>query len=67
MLKDLKRDDWLSILNIPEDRIPLALVLRGTRNLKTHYQEYLQYFTNILEIGHPSYTRLTTRDRRSTR
>lgn len=51
MLKDLKRDDWLSLLNIPEERIPLALVLRGTRNLKTYYQEYLQSFTNILEIG----------------
>ena len=54
MLKDLKRDDWLSILNIPEERIPLTLVLRGTRNLKTYYQEYLQYFTNILEIGTPN-------------
>jgi purine-nucleoside phosphorylase len=54
MLKDLKRDDWLSLLNIPEERIPLVLLLRGTRNLKTHYQEYLQYFTNILEIGTPN-------------
>ena len=54
MLKDLKRDDWLSLLNIPEERIPLALVLRGTRNLKTYYQEYSQYFTNILEIGTPN-------------
>lgn len=54
MLKDLKRDDWLSLLNIPEERIPLASVLRGTRNLKTHYQEYLQYFTNILEIVTPN-------------
>ena len=54
MLKDLKRDDWLSILNIPEERIPLALVLRGTRNLKSYYQEYWQYFTNHLEVGTPN-------------
>lgn len=54
MLKDLKRDDWLSILNIPEARIPVALVLRGTRNLKTYYQAYRHYFTNILEVGTPN-------------
>jgi len=54
MLKDLKREDWLSLLNIPEERIPLALVLRGTRNLKSYYQEYLKYFTNILEVGTPN-------------
>ncbi len=54
MLKDLKRDDWLSILNIPEERIPIALVLRGTRNLKTQYRFYRKYFTNILEIGTPN-------------
>jgi purine-nucleoside phosphorylase len=54
MIKDLKREDWLSLLNIPEERIPLALVLRGTRNLKSFYQEHLQYFTNILEVGTPN-------------
>lgn len=54
MLKELKRDDWLSILNIPKARIPLALVLRGTRNLKTQYRAHLQYFTDILEIGAPN-------------
>jgi purine-nucleoside phosphorylase len=54
MLKDLKRNDWLSILDIPEERIPVALILRGTRNLHSYYQEYLQYFTNILEVGTPN-------------
>ena len=54
MLKDLKRDDWLSILGIPEERIPIALVVRGTRNLKTQYRFYRKYFTNILEIGTPN-------------
>jgi len=54
MLKDLTKDDWLSILNIPVDRIPKALVLRGTRNLKTQYQLHRRYFTNIMEIGTPN-------------
>ena len=54
MLKDLTRGDWLSILNIPGARIPIALVLRGTRNLKLHYQSYQQHFTNILEVGTPN-------------
>jgi len=54
MLKDLTREDWLSILKIPEDRIPTALILRGTRNLKSYYQVYRQYFTDILEIGTPN-------------
>ena len=54
MLKDLKRDDWISPLNIPEERIPLALVRRGTRNLKSYYQEYWEYFTNHLEVGTPN-------------
>jgi len=54
MLKDLNREDWLSILNIPQERIPIALVLRGTRNLKTQYRFYRKYFTNILEVGTPN-------------
>ena len=54
MLKDLTKEDWLSILNIPEERIPIALILRGTRNLKTQYQAYRQYVTDILEVGTPN-------------
>ncbi len=54
MLKDLNRDDWLLTLNIPDERIPIALVLRGTRNLKTQYRIYRKYFTNIFEIGTPN-------------
>ena len=54
MLKDLTRDDWLSLLNIPTARIPIALILRGTRNLKWHYQAFRQHFTNILEVGTPN-------------
>ena len=29
-------------------------MLRGTRNLKSHYQSYQQYFTSILEVGTPN-------------
>jgi len=54
MLKDLTRKDWLSILNIPERRGPLVLLVRGTRNLKHWYRHCQQHFTNILDIGTPN-------------
>jgi len=54
MLKDLGREDWLSLLKIPEGRVPKALVLRGTRNLKLHYQAHQGYFMDILEVGSPN-------------
>jgi len=54
VLKDLTRDDWLSVLNVPETRIPAALILRGTRNLKSYYQSFQQHFTDILEVGTPN-------------
>lgn len=54
MLKELTKEDWLSLLAIPEDMIPHALILRGTRNLKTNYAKYKQYFTDILEIDSPN-------------
>jgi uridine phosphorylase len=54
MLKDLTRTDWLSILNIPERRVPLVLLVRGTRNLKHWYQLGQQHFTNVLELGAPN-------------
>jgi hypothetical protein len=43
MLKELTRSDWLKILNIPEVRIPAALILRGTRNLRSQYQAVLPF------------------------
>ncbi len=54
MLRELAKKDWLSILKIPENRIPNVLVLRGTRNLKSQYEQYRKYFTNILDIGSPN-------------
>ena len=54
MLKELRKNDWLSILKIPEDRIPTVLVLRGTRNLKVNYAKYSAFLTNIYEVGSPN-------------
>jgi uridine phosphorylase len=54
MLRELTRDDWLSILGIPSTMVPQALVLRGTRNLKTQYDSYKQLFGDVLEVGTPN-------------
>jgi hypothetical protein len=51
MLKELTKADWLSILGIPEQRIPSVLLLRGTRNLKAQFERYRQLFSNTIEIG----------------
>jgi len=54
MLRELTKADWLSILGIPEECIPRALLLRGTRNLNAQYDHYRQFFSNILELGCPN-------------
>jgi uridine phosphorylase len=54
MLRELTRSDWLSILGIAADAVPRALLLRGTRNLKTQYAAYREYFSDIHEIGTPN-------------
>lgn len=54
MLRELTKADWLSILGIPEKRIPRALLLRGTRNLKAQYDHIRPFFTNLLEVGCPN-------------
>ena len=54
MLKELTKNEWLSLLNIPEDRVPTVLVLRGTRNLKANYDKYSAFFTDIFEVGSPN-------------
>jgi uridine phosphorylase len=50
----LTKRDWLSILGIPEERIPQVLLLRGTRDLKGRYRQMSEYFSNIQEIGSPN-------------
>lgn len=54
MLKELTRADWLSILNMPARRVPLVLLVRGTRNLTRWYRASQQHFTNVLELGTPN-------------
>jgi purine-nucleoside phosphorylase len=54
MLKELTRADWLSILHLPEARIPRVLILRGTRNFRFQYQAMLSHFTNVIEVGTPN-------------
>ena len=54
MLRDLTRADWLSMLKIPEERLPKVLLLRGSRDLKGEYQRHQRYFTNVREVGSPN-------------
>ena len=54
MLKELTREDWLSLLAIPEEMIPEVLVLRGTRNLNRHYERYKQFFHDVFEVDSPN-------------
>ena len=54
MLKELTKGEWLSLLNIPEDRIPKVLALRGTRNLRINYAKHRSFFKNIFEVGSPN-------------
>ncbi len=54
MLHDLTKSDWQALLNIPDERIPAALVIRGTRAMKSHCAEMRRYFANILDIRDPN-------------
>lgn len=54
MLRELTKSDWLSLLAIPADRVPVALLLRGTRNLKTNYEKHKALFADVLEVGSPN-------------
>jgi uridine phosphorylase len=54
MLKELTKRDWLSFLDLVEDRVPPVLLLRGTRNLRTNYDKYAARFDDVLEVGSPN-------------
>lgn len=54
MLRELKKEDWLSMLGLSESMIPKALILRGTRNLKSQYESYHSYFTDVINIKSPN-------------
>lgn len=54
MLKDLGRDDWMRFLSLTPDEIPEVLLLRGTRNLRRHFDAYRALFTDVRELGSPN-------------
>ena len=56
MLRDLTRADWLGFLDLTADQIPPVLVLRGTRNLRRHYEGYRALFGGDAahEVGSPN-------------
>ena len=50
MLRDLTREHWLELLNLPCNCIPNVLILRGGRSLRTNYEVHRTYFDNVTEI-----------------
>ena len=54
MLRELTKVDWLTMLDIPADRVPEALILRGTRNLQVQYDRHRGLFENVLDVGSPN-------------
>jgi uridine phosphorylase len=54
MLRELTKTDWQTILGLSPDQVPQALILRGTRNLRHHYQAYQAWFDEVLPVGSPN-------------
>jgi hypothetical protein len=54
VLRELTRQDWMSILNLDERHVPEAVILRGTRNLRRNFEKYRRLFTNPHEVGSPN-------------
>jgi uridine phosphorylase len=53
VLGDLRKDEWLSVLGLSESRVPRALLLRGTRNLRSQFELHRRYFSNVSEVCSP--------------
>jgi purine-nucleoside phosphorylase len=54
MLKDLTRNDWIEMLEIPAERVPEVVILRGTRNLRRQRNIHAERFADVLDIGSPN-------------
>lgn len=54
MLADLTREDWLGILGLDPDEAPTALIMRGTRNLKTRLAQHRGLLAEPRELGSPN-------------
>ena len=50
MLRDLTREHWLELLNLPCNCIPNVLILRGGRSLRTNYEVHRTCFDSVTEI-----------------
>lgn len=50
----MTKSDWQAILGLSSERLPQALILRGTRNLKHHYRAYAECFDDVAEVGSPN-------------
>lgn len=50
MLADLKRGDWLNILELQLDEVPTALIMRGTRNLKARLVQHRELLADAREV-----------------
>jgi uridine phosphorylase len=54
VLRELTRQDWLSILHLEEQHVPETVILRGTRNLRRNFEKYRRLFTDPLDVGSPN-------------
>lgn len=54
MLRELTKADWQGILQLPDDLVPHALLLRGTRNLKCQFDFHRSFFDDVIEVGLPN-------------
>jgi uridine phosphorylase len=54
VLRELTKADWLSILQLDEAQIPPVLILRGTRNLRRHFDRYRALLTDPIDVGSPN-------------
>jgi uridine phosphorylase len=54
MLRELTKEDWVRILGIPESHVPGALLVWGTRGLKSRYAAMRGEFGDVFEVGGPN-------------
>ncbi|MDX9976373.1 MAG: hypothetical protein RBU21_25585 [FCB group bacterium] len=54
MLSELTCQEWQDALCIPDDRLPQALILRGTRNLRANADKYRAFLEDPVELCPPN-------------
>lgn len=54
MLRDLTRQDWVDMLGLGGHRLPKVAIMRGTRNLRRHYDGHRQLLTDVIDVGSPN-------------